>query len=151
LLWCHIVLVGLNIKVALSVLGSGILCVLSRVTHQLYFRAVGTVGGKGQIAPLYILARIETKTSPSKDLGLLRTCPPPRFLDLPTALWYKSAVHTATAICNKRQAIPIKKKTGPHWPIQLWFVSYYYTHSLYHFINSAILALKSDIVTFYSC
>ena len=33
-----------------------------------------------------------------------------------------------------------------HWSI--WFVAYYYTHSLYHFMNSAILALKSDIVKF---
>ena len=31
------------------------------------------------------------------------------------------------------------------------FVSYYHTHSLYHFINSAIVAIKSDIVTFYRC
>jgi hypothetical protein len=38
-----------------------------------------------------------------------------------------------------------------HWSIQLWFVSYYYNHSLYHFMNSAIVALKSDIVTFYRC
>ena len=28
-----------------------------------------------------------------------------------------------------------------HWSIQLWFVSYYYTHSLYNFINSATVAL----------
>ena len=28
----------------------------------------------------------------------------------------------------------------PHWSIQIWFVSDYYTHSLYHFINSAIVA-----------
>ena len=41
--------------------------------------------------------------------------------------------------------------SGTHWSIQLWCVSYYYTHSLYHFINSAIVALKSDIVTFYRC
>ena len=41
--------------------------------------------------------------------------------------------------------------TCTHWFIQLWFVSYHYTHSLYHFINSAIVALKSDIVTFYRC
>ena len=40
---------------------------------------------------------------------------------------------------------------GSHWSIQLWFVSYFYTHSLYHFINLAIVALKSDIVTFYRC
>ena len=46
-----------------------------------------------------------------------------------------------------------KKKNSPktHWSIQLWLVSYYYTHSLYHFINSAIVALKSNIVTFYRC
>ena len=39
----------------------------------------------------------------------------------------------------------------PHWSILLWMVSYYYTHSLFYFINSAIVALKSDILTFYRC
>ena len=32
-----------------------------------------------------------------------------------------------------------------HWSIKLWFLSYYFTHILYHFKSSAIVALKSDI------
>ena len=35
-----------------------------------------------------------------------------------------------------------------HWSIQLWFVSYSYTHSLYHFINQAVVALKSYLQSF---
>ena len=36
----------------------------------------------------------------------------------------------------------------PHWTYLLWIHSNYNTHSLYHFENPAIVAIKSDIVTF---
>ena len=35
-----------------------------------------------------------------------------------------------------------------HWTYLLWIHSNYNTHSLYHFENPAIVAIKSDIVTF---
>ena len=40
----------------------------------------------------------------------------------------------------------LSSRSAAHWSLQLWFILYYYTHSWYHFINSATVALKCDIV-----
>ena len=51
-------------------------------------------------------------------------------------------------ICRE---ISLTRLSGGKKEIQLWFFSYYYTHSSYHYMNSAIVAQKSDVVTVDKC
>ena len=40
---------------------------------------------------------------------------------------------------------------GTHWTYFMKILSNYHTKNLYHFENSVIVAIKSDIFTFYTC
>ena len=64
----------------------------------------------------------------------------------------KEGLHIKLTLC----ILPVGSDSGPkvelsycpHWTYLLWFLSNYNTHSLYHFEKPAIVAIKSDIVTF---
>ena len=73
--------------------------------------------GKGQSSPFdFGIYYSQTFSLASKGLCLPRIFRP----SYGPVLQQCSAVHAATAICNKRQAIPIKKKTGPDRQTLKW-------------------------------